>query len=218
MIAISSFRPFDKDPDGSYRRNQLFAFQSWQRVFSKIYFFNSHEKELASAKTTFIPSPEHPTVLSLVELAAMQDEWCAILNSDIVIGQNFPQVEAKLRMRKASCAASWRFNFDPAIGIQSGVHNDNGLDFFTGTPEVWRRCYEMIDDRLCIGSGGWDQYMLSFFGTYFQTGFFNITPARVIFHPGNCPGGHGARIHGPRVELDLVQTYIFPTMTSAKIM
>lgn len=212
MIAVSSFRAFDKDPTGEYRANQLFANQSWQRNFTKIVYFNSFEPELNSSKTIFIPSPEYPQILSLIEFCAMQNEWCAILNADIVLGAGFPLVEAKLKARKATCASSWRYNFDPAIGISSGVHDDNGLDFFAGIPSVWQNAYELCDERLYVSSTGWDVWLLSLFCTFHQQGFWNITNSHIVYHPR-----HLGRVHGPRVELDLVQTYSWPTMATAHL-
>jgi len=212
MIAVSSFRPFDCDETGEYQINQVAAFRTWQRVFSKIVYFNAFEPQLDSPKTIFIPSERYPRILDLVEMCASQTEWCCILNSDIVIGPGFPLVEAKLKARHATCASSWRYNFDPAVGIHSGVHDDNGLDFFAAVPMVWSHVYEMIDERLCISAGGWDQFMLSHFCTFFQTSFWDITPTKVILHPR-----HSGRVHGPRVLMDTVQTYNWPTMTSAKI-
>lgn len=212
MILISSIRPFASDPDGTYQRNQLAAKASWDRVASRIIYFNVKEPALDSAKTVWIPSEDYPTILSLVELAAQQTEWTALINADIVLGANLPLVEAKLKARKAKCASSWRWNFDPAIGIQSGVHNDWGGDFFAAVPAVWQKAYEMIDDRLTIASGGWDQWTLSFFCTFYPADFWNLTNSRVIFHPI-----HHGRVHGPRVELDLVQTYQWPQMSENHI-
>lgn len=215
MILVSSFRAFADDPDGSYRTNQLAAFRSWQKVATKIVFFNGFEPELDSPKTIFIPSERYPQILQLVEFCAAQTEWCALLNADIVLGAHFPLVEAKLKARHAQCASSWRYNFDPAVGIQSGVHDDNGLDFFAAVPSVWQKAYEMCDERLTISSGGWDQWCLSLFCTFFQQGFWNVTPSRVIFHPNAA--AHGPRIHGPRAEIDTIQTYGWPQMASASI-
>lgn len=216
MIFISSIRPFaDDDAGGAYQRNQLAAKESWERVATKIVYFNNYEPALDSPKTAFIPCERYVRLMDLIELAARQNEWCAILNGDIVIGPGFPMVEAKLRARKAKCASSWRYNFDPATGLSSGVHEDNGIDFFAAVPEVWQKGYELVDDRLYIGSTGWDCWALSLFCTFFQTHFWNLTNSRVIFHPNAA--AHGARIHGPRVELDLVQTYGWPTMSSAHL-
>lgn len=212
MIFISSFRPFDDDPTSEYQRNHLFAKASWERVATKIFLFNAYEPRMDSRKTVFIPSPRYPQILSLIELAAMQDEWACILNADIVIGPGFPVVEAKLKARRATCASSWRYNFEPEKGIDSGVYDDNGLDFFAAVPDVWKNAYQLCDERLHMSSTGWDCWMLSLFCTFHQQGFWNITKSRVIFHPR-----HGGRIHGPRVEMDAVQTYGWPTMTSAQL-
>lgn len=208
MILVSSIRQFSNDPTSEYQRNQLAAKKSWEKVATRIVYFSAREPALDSAKTVWIPSEEYPRILDLVEFATQQTEWCALINSDIILGANLPLVEAKLKARKAKCASSWRWNFDPAIGIQSGVHNDWGGDFFAAVPEVWQRCYEMIDERLCVGSTFWDCWMLSFFCTFYVSDFWNITNSRVVFHPN-----HGARIHGPRFVHDTVQIYGWPRMS-----
>jgi hypothetical protein len=195
MILISSFRPFDEDPTGEYVPNQLAAKASWEKVASRIIYFNKPEPRLDSPKTSFVPSVKFPPLIELIECAAMQTEWVAILNADIVLGPNFHVVEARLKMARGKCATSWRYNFDPKIGIQSGKRDDNGLDFFAATPEVWQHIYDFVDVRLHIGAGYWDTWLLSMFCTVFQSGFFNITIHRTIFHPR-----HEGRKYGPGVD------------------
>lgn len=212
MILLSSIRQFSKDGTGEYQRNQLAAKATWERVASKIVYFSAREPSLDSTKTIWIPSDEYPQILTLCEFAGQQNEWCAILNADIVLAQHFPIVEAKLKARKAMCASSWRYNFDPAVGIDSGVKDDEGLDFFAAVPAVWQKDYELVDERLRLGSGFWDSHTLSVFCTFFASNFWNITNSRVIFHPR-----HGGRIYGPGVHCDSVQTYGWPTMSSAHL-
>lgn len=212
MIFLSSFRPFDRDPTGEYGPNQLAAFESWKITATKIVYFNSFEARLDSPKTIFVPSTTFPRILDMVEFAAAQSEWSALINADIVIGKNFHLVEAKLNARKAKCASSWRYNFDPSTGIASGVQDDQGLDFFAAAPEVWQRAFEMVDERLHFGAGFWDSWTLSLFCTFYQSHFWNLTPTRVINHPR-----HGGRAYGPGVHCDDIQTYGWPTMTAATI-
>lgn len=212
MIFVSSARPFNQDPSGEYTRNQLAAKHSWDSVASAIVYFNDYEPKLANNKTWFINSEPYPRILDLCEFCACQNEWCAILNADIVIGSNFPSVEAKLKARKATCASSWRYNFDPAIGIQSGVKNDNGIDFFAATPEVWRIAYDLCQEQLRLGSGYWDGWMLSVFGTFAAAGFWNLTASRVIFHPN-----HNGRVHGPHFDITKIKIFQWPVMPYAEI-
>lgn len=212
MIFVSSCRPFDKDPTGEYSRNQLAAKASWERYAKSIVYFNDPQKQLKSPKTWFIDSEPYPKILDLLEFCIVQKEWCAILNADIVIGPKFPNVEARLNQRGATCAASWRYNFDPALGIDSGVHNDNGLDFFAATPEVWRIAYEICQEELRLGSGYWDGWMLSTFVTFANSGFWDISPSKVIYHPN-----HQGRIHGPHFDVTKIRIYSWPVMPSAKM-
>jgi hypothetical protein len=207
MIFVSSARPMGNDPQ--YDRNQLAAKASWDKCASKIVYFNDIQPQLRSPKTWFVDAEPYPRILDILEFCMSQEEWCAILNADIVVGPNFPVVEAKLRSKNAMCASSWRYNFDPAIGISSGVHNDNGIDFFAATPEVWGRAYELCQEELRLGSGYWDGWMLSVFGTFFMLGFWNLTPARVIFHPN-----HSGRIHGPHFDITRIKIYQWPVMPS----
>lgn len=212
MILLSSIRQFSNDPTSEYQRNQLAAKSSWDRVASKVVYFSAREPALDNPKTIWIPSEEFPQIMDLCEFAAQQNDWCALINSDIVLGPHLPIVEAKLKVRKASCATCWRHNFDPHAGVDSAVKEDNGMDFFAATPEVWRRAYEMVDERLRMGSGFWDSWMLSLFCTFYPQHFWNITNSRVIFHPR-----HGGRQYGPGVHCDSVQTYEYPAMSAKNL-
>lgn len=150
--------------------------------------------------------------MDLCEYCAYQEGWSAILNADIVIGPRWPHVEATLEAKKAKCASSWRFNFDPDKGIASGVHNDNGIDFFAAVPEVWAHAYNICQEELRLGSGYWDGWMLSVFGTFFASGFWNLTPSKVINHPI-----HSGRIHGPNFDITKIKIYQWPVMPWASI-
>lgn len=213
MLFVTSCRPMGNNPE--YDRNQLAAKASWERYASACVYFNERQPQLASAKTWFVDAEPYPRIMDLCEFCASQSEWCAILNADIVIGPNFPSVEAKLKARKATCASSWRYNFDPAIGISSGAHNDNGIDFFAATPEVWAIAYDLCQEQLRLGSGYWDGWMLSVFGTFAPLGFYNLTPARVIYHP--CDAAHGPRIHGPHFDITKIKIHQWPVMPAFQI-
>lgn len=193
-----------------YDSNQLRAKESWNRYAQSIVYFNDPQPQLASPKTWFIDSEPYPRIKDILEFCIEQDDWCAILNADIVLGPKFPAVEAKLKAKNATCASSWRFNFDPARGIESGVHNDNGIDFFAATPEVWGMAYELCQEELRLGSGYWDGWMLSVFGTFSPLGFYNITPSKVIYHPN-----HGNRVHGPHFDITKIKIHQWPVMPTS---
>lgn len=190
MIFVSSCRPLVKC-DAAYAKNQIDAWKSWQRVAQAVTYFNHPQPELASPITRFIPSEPFPRLIDLVELCADQDDWCAILNADIIITPRFLTVEAALKGRKAWCASSWRHEFDPARGIEPRERVDNGLDFFAARPEFWAKVYNDVPTTLRIGAQRWDTWMLSYFSVYGLSGFWDITPSRCVAHPK-----HGGREYG----------------------
>lgn len=217
MILVTSARPFDQDPTGEYTRNQLAAKCSWERVADAIVYFNDFEPRLASPKTRFIPSEQFPRIMDMAEVCAMQPGWTAIVNSDIVLGPKFPIVEHKLKHKQATCAASWRYEFDPARGIESAASDrlphDNGVDFFAATQPVWKKIYEAVDERLRIGCIFWDTWLMSFFATFEMSHYWDISPARVIFHPR-----HDGRKYGPGPEdHNQIKIYSWPVFPDAKI-
>lgn len=217
MLIISSFRPFDQDPTGEYVRNQLAAKASWESMADAIVYFNEPEPRLASAKTRFISSDPFPRIMDITEVCAMQPGWTAIVNSDIVLGPKFPIVEQRLKLKQATCAASWRWEFDPARGIESAakerIPHDNGIDFFAATQPVWKKVYEAVDERLRIGCTFWDTWLMSFFTTFEVSHFWDISPARVIFHPR-----HDGRKYGPGPEdHNQIKIYSWPVFPDAKI-
>lgn len=212
MIFVSSFRPLDEDPSGEFTKNQLCAKESWEAVASRIFYLNSFEPRLDSRKTVFIPSEPYPPIMALMEVAASQPGWTALINADIWISPYLPVVEAKLNAKKATCAASWRWTFDPAVGIRDAKVVDFGGDFFAAKQEVWEQAYRMVDERLRIGAVFWDTALLSFFHTFHTASFWNITNSRVVFHPL-----HTGRKYGPGVDHNTVQTYGYPVMSSSHL-
>jgi hypothetical protein len=124
-----------------------------------------------------------------------QQDWCAILNADIVVTPHFKLVELKLKARKASAASSWRHEFDPAIGFDPCSRVDNVLDFFAASPFVWSLVYQDVNETLRLGSVQWDSWMLGYFAVKATAGFYDITPSKCIRHPR-----HGNRKYGPNPE------------------
>lgn len=201
MIFVSSVRPMGDDPE--YDRNQLFAKASWEKVATAIVYFNEHQPQLKSPITRFLPSEKYPSLRDMVDFCADQDEWCAILNGDIVITPIFKKMEEKLKLKKAVAASSWRWQFDPSVGVDPCAHNDNGLDFFSALPGAWEMVYNKMGDtpqgdvdsarhlRFC--GPRWDSWLLGTFFKLFSTmGFYNLTDARCVRHP----------IHGGRRYAD----------------
>ena len=212
MIAVSSFRPF-ADASSEYGRNQIRAFESWKKAFHTIVYFNDPQPELDSDKTVFIPSEPFPKIYELARFCSGQSDWCAIINADIVVGPRFPVLERKLKNSpRAMSASSWRYEFDPAEGIETGKVVDCGLDFFCATPGVWDQASNLLHPGLRLGCQSWDTQMLSFLSTFTVAGFYDLTPGRVIFHPR-----HGGRLYGPCVDPRDIRIWGTPIMPHSKI-
>ncbi len=217
MIFVTSCRPMGDSPE--YDSNQFRAYQSWLHVADAIVFFNDPQP-LSSPITRYLPSEPYPRLIEMVDFCADQPDWCCLINSDIVVTPHFRRVEAKLKRIKATCASSWRWQFDPKVGIEPCHHVDNGLDFFAATPGAWGEIYETMHStpqgehdaakHLRWGSPSWDSWMLGTFWKKFTSAFYNITGSKCIRHPL-----HGGRKHGggvPDVHLEG-----WPVMSTAEI-
>lgn len=202
VIFVTSARPMGDDP--VYDRNQLFAKQSWERLATAIVYLNDPQPALASPKTRFFPSEPYPRVSDMVNLCADQEDWCVILNSDIWLAPNFKSVADKLKAKRAVAASSWRWNFDPAAGIEPCVQDDAGLDFFAAQSGAWDQVHRAMlaqsprgeEDspaHLRFGAPRWDSWMLGTFNVLFANlGFYNLTDTRCVRHPR-----HEGRKYGP---------------------
>lgn len=206
MIAISTARVTD-DPSDEYYRNQSFALKSWLNVFDAIIFLGPYQKHLASPITRFYPWEQFPRVYDVVDICADQPEWTCIINSDIWVHPGFKRIEQKLNAKKAVAASSWRWTFDPNVGVDPCAHSDYGIDFFAAAPGAWEMVYREMQNsaqgdidspkHLRLGSPSWDQYMLGvFFMKFAALGFYNLTDTRCIRHPQ-----HGGRKHGGGVPV-----------------
>lgn len=212
MIALSSFRPFT-DPQSEYGRNQIAAHESWEKAFDLIVYFNEPLRYLEGSTTLFVPHEDFPRIVELAEFAAAQSDWVALLNADIVIGDRFRLIERKLKRSRNACSAvSSRYEFDPGEGMERARVVDNGLDFFAATPAIWRQASLLLHPRVRLGAQSWDTQALSFFATYAIAGFYDLTPARVVFHPK-----HGGRNYGPCVPPNQIRVWAAPVMPIATI-
>lgn len=212
MIAVSSFRPFT-DPSSEYGRNQIAAHRSWESQFDLIAYFNDFQPQLAGSNTVFIPSEPFPRIVELAAFCAGQGDWCAILNADIVVGDRFRVIERRLKRSAHACAGvSYRHEFDPKVGLEPARVVDNGLDFFCATPDQWSRAAATLHPRVRLGAQSWDTQALSFFATFSIMGFYDLTPAKVIFHPK-----HDGRLYGPCVPPDQIRVWGAPVMPHSKI-
>lgn len=212
MIVVSSFRPFT-DPTCEHGRNQIRAHESWINQFDTIVYFNEPNRYLDKGPTIFVESENYPRIQHLAKTCSEQSDWCALVNADIVIGDRFRLVERRLKRSTNACAGvSWRWTFDPGFGTSRAEVNDFGLDFFCAAPDMWARASVLVHPHVRIGCQSWDTQMLSFFATYAMHGFYDLTPARVVFHPV-----HGNRNYGPCVPPTEIRVWGAPVMPHAKI-
>ncbi len=184
MICVSSFRPFDGCPTAIWE-NQVVANRSWVRLFPQIFYFNNAEQRMRSAQTVFLPTTGKPSIRKMAGFCGALNDWSCILNADIVIAQNFRRVEDMMRSRQVGCCVSRRYTL-PADGDTANAAlqpTDHGLDFFAATPTVWQAVAAKIDPDYCLGRIVWDNWMLNFFMAEFGNFCFDLTPARVVFHP-----------------------------------
>jgi hypothetical protein len=128
----------------------------------------------------------------MVDLCASIPGWSVILNADIVVGRELPEIVRRMAMRRGTCAISsrWEFESDP---IQSKVV-DRGLDFFVAHQSAWIEVGKIFPPELRIGHSLWDTIMLACFNIVDRNGLFDLTHHRVVFHPK-----HGNRYQPHRI-------------------
>lgn len=211
LTAISTFRPFE-DRHSEHSKNQIAAWQSWQHAFDAILYLNQPEPALVSNKTRFIPWEDFPSLKDAARLAIAAGGWACIINADIVVSDRMPEVENYLRNHGAQCASSWRYEFDPVIGRISGKVVDNGLDFFAAESWMWERVADVASDTLRLGCTFWDTWLLSFFNAMAPGTFYDLTPARLIFHPK-----HGDRKYGPGPDHKTIPVFGRPMMGRKRV-
>ncbi len=203
MIAISSFRPFDKCNE-QIKENQLRAFRSWLLPFNRIIYFGQATQELQSCKTEFVACEEKPTIKKMSRMAADVGDWVAIVNADIVVTEKIHQIEQRLNQLECECAISQRYDLDTGRVI------DNGLDFFAAIPSVWSKLSVRIPEGFALGRIAWDSWVLGWMVANYGRKCADITPSKVCFHPR-----HEERVdqnwNAPTNDKYL-KTFFWPTM------
>jgi hypothetical protein len=184
VILVSSFRPQADCPKKIWE-NQEAANRSWTRIAERIFYFNKGDPRMKSAKTAFIPTEVKPPIKKMAAFCPGLNSWSAIVNADIIIPQNFRRVEDAMNDpdRAVGCVVSRRYTL-PKDGDTSGARlADLGLDFFAATPTVWKAVAEKMPPEFLMGRIVWDNWIVNFFMAEFGNFCYDITPARVIFHP-----------------------------------
>lgn len=185
MVAISSFRPHGESEE--YRRNQLRAKESWEKVFDRIIYFGHAEPELASGKTTFIGHEGWPTIREVAAEASRQFDMVTVLNADIVLTRNFFALECRMRESGALACTSRRYTFNPDEPIEAHKcvieQQDKGLDVFVMMPALWARMAVEMPESLRMGHQQWDTWVSGWCTFHLGHSFRNFNELRAILHP-----------------------------------
>jgi|SRR5579863_251024 len=182
MVALSSFRPFDKCTD-EIKNNQIKAFRTWLTAFDRIVLFGNPCFELSSCKSEFTPCDAKPSIAEISRMAATFQSWSCIVNADIIIdGQKLREVQWKLCKRRCECALSRRWDTEKKMII------DGGLDWFAATPKVWEHVAKVIPQSFCLGRIVFDTWLASFFSIEYRSKCADCSEARFVWHPS-----HGGR-------------------------
>lgn len=186
MIAISSPRPRKECPS-EISQQQMEAIWSWSKVFSEVLLFGQEDDQITAMvgreRAGFVGSVGRPTVKQMCALAAGTEEWCCLLNADIIVDQSWLRVEQELKQSGCVCAVSRRWEIPPSGDTGHAQLKDLGLDFFCATPELWKEAASKIPEEFEIGRIMWDTWMLAFFMEASQGKCADLTAARVVFHP-----------------------------------
>lgn len=206
MIIVSSLRP-SKVCEPDIWRNQVSAFKSWEATGNHVVYF-AHEEFILS--DSYVPCAGKPAIRELAHWCGQQSDWCAIVNADIILGGTWPAVEQALRASVAKAAISRRWTLPdpeqyhgPYDPFEDAALTDQGLDFFTARPEVWREAARFVPKQFKLGHILWDTWMLSFFVHNFKTA--DLTDARVVFHPQHEHRGDQSMLRSSDSYLDIVK-------------
>lgn len=185
MIAVSSHRPLDQEPE--IKRNQLLAKRTWESAFTRIVYLGTLEHELSSSKTWFIPSEEFPRIKELMSIAAQQRGFVAIINADIVVTPDIKKLERMMMLRGKLCASSRRYHFDPDTcdWAKAELGNDRGRDIFIARNDIWRDAARIVPEQFRIGHQGFDGWITDFFRRKYDSSFIDFTKMKIIFHPNH---------------------------------
>jgi hypothetical protein len=182
VIAVSSFRALDDNKEVA--ANQILAIDSWRAVFHNIFLFGPFEWRLACPRTTFIEGPDFPPLSLLYLIASQSEEPAVILNADIVVGRHLVEAADKAFRMGAYALTSRSYEYDPANpDFAAAKVVDLGADFFCAHPWIWAKAWRAVPEQYRFGNGGWDNWLLGYFGTTLRRAFVNITDSRCIFHP-----------------------------------
>jgi hypothetical protein len=126
--------------------------------------------------------PTIKTIIRSIRRMNGVDNTIAIVNSDIQLSKDAVCGCDDLANKHGRIWAATSFRHeDRGYGL---VVQDQGLDFFATTEEVWRRIEEDIPDFLTLGRGLWDNWMNGWFRKNLPAHrYYDLTPLRCVIHP-----------------------------------
>lgn len=146
-------------------------------AFERLIYVGSYCEEFSSILSEFVPGEDRPSIQSLCAIAMEMETWSCLINADIVVSPKLKEVERRMTAQGIKCAISQRYD------LETGFVIDQGLDWFAGTPEVWKRIHSIIPDDFRISFGVWDLWMLNAFVAEFGRKCADVTRERLIMHP-----------------------------------
>lgn len=192
MVAISSPAPHSRS--SQVAENQLKAKETWEHAFDKIVYFSPQpEPALSSEKTEWIVSDDYPQIRLMLLACANQHDWTCLINADIRVHFRLRLVERELKRRNAQAAISQRFQ------LPENKIVDMGLDWFAGTPWLWRQIAPKTPPYFRIGHILYDTWLYSSMLIAVPKDIYDCTGSAFIYHPKHEDRvqPHSRTIHKP---------------------
>jgi len=155
-------------------------------TFNRIIYLGPSEPELRSPKTKFVFSEDFPRIKALMQVAALQPGFTAILNADIVVN-DLRKLESQMMLRGKVCASSRRWHFDPNTCDWKAAYlgSDRGRDIFIARQDIWRKAAREVPEELRIGNSRWDAWCTDWFRIRHGESFIDFSGQKLIFHPAH---------------------------------
>jgi hypothetical protein len=191
LIIVSSQKPQAKCSK-QYAAQQKEALDSWLKLKAAVILLNDKcEVNVPEGVLLQQPKEAHPSIYELIGAGLdyaknKQDVVIAIVNSDIILTENFIKVlQLGDKLSNAWAATSQRYHYKKTIALADIT--DKGLDVFVATPRIWQDVYSamptMNAHKMKIGRNLWDTWLSGYFKTHVMgTKYIDFTHWKCVFH------------------------------------
>lgn len=194
LVIVSSQKPKGKCSK-QYAAQQSDALASWLQLKAAVILVND-KSEVAAPEGVLLQQPKeaHPSIYELIGAGLdyaknKQDVVIAIVNSDIILTENFLKVlQLGDKLSNAWAATSQRYQYDhKKRDIDRAEITDSGLDVFVATPRIWQDVYSamptMNAHKMKIGRNLWDTWLSGYFKTHVMgSKYIDFTHWKCVFH------------------------------------